>query len=92
MKDVHQQEALARVIHNVTLHPPIHPAVGDGMDRIRDAARAFAEVIVDECPGSRELSMACTSLEDATQYAIASIARNQERFLDEQGVSTPRPD
>ena len=34
-----KQETLERVLHNVTLHPPTHPAVGDGMDRIRDAGK-----------------------------------------------------
>ncbi len=57
-----------------------HPPVGDQQERyekIRAAARAFAEVLNDLCPESREKSLAITNLETAQFFANASIARNE---------------
>lgn len=69
---------LRRVLHNLTLHPPKDSETANRMDAIRSAAMTFARVIDDMAPGSRERNQAFTALEDATQYAIAAIARNQE--------------
>lgn len=69
---------LERVLHNLTLHPPKTSEVASRMDAIRSAARYFATIINNNAPGSRERNQAFTALEDATQYAIAAIARNQE--------------
>ena len=46
-------------------------------ETIRSAARAFAMVLNDLCPDSREKSLAFTSLEEAVMWANASIARNE---------------
>ena len=34
-------------------------------------------MLVDECPDSRELSVALTKLEEAVMWANAAIARNE---------------
>jgi hypothetical protein len=46
-------------------------------EQIRDAARAFAHLIADEVPQSREQSLALTHLEDCVMWANAGIARNE---------------
>jgi len=44
---------------------------------IRDEARELAEHILEDCPPSRERSLALTKLEEACFWANASIARNE---------------
>lgn len=44
--------------------------------RLREAAAALATQIVNECPDSRERSVALTHLETAVMWANASIARS----------------
>lgn len=44
--------------------------------RIRDKAKEFAYLIDEECPDSREKSLAMTKLEEASMWANASVARN----------------
>ena len=43
---------------------------------LRDMALMLARMIQDECPNSREKSLAFTNLENAMFWANASIARN----------------
>ena len=43
---------------------------------IRSVAKALAELIDNECPDSREKSLAITALEESVMWANASIARN----------------
>lgn len=43
---------------------------------LRAAAKAFAELIAEACPASRERSLAFTNLEQVVMWANASIARN----------------
>lgn len=43
--------------------------------RLRDNAKAMAELIVEECPACRETSLAITHLEQAVMQANAAIAR-----------------
>lgn len=45
-------------------------------ERIRAAAKDFATVINEECPDSREKSLAITNLQQASMWANASIACN----------------
>jgi len=57
-----------------------HPPKGNQALRyemIRDRALDFAAYINDNCPDSRELSLAMTHLEDAVMWANAAIARNE---------------
>jgi len=53
---------------------------GDQADRyiaIRSKAFAFATYLEENCPQSRERSLAITKLEEAVMWANASIARNE---------------
>jgi hypothetical protein len=43
---------------------------------IREKAKELAHLIDQECPNSREKSVAFTNLETAVMWANASIARN----------------
>ena len=49
----------------------------DKYDNIRRYAKAFAELIDEMCPNSREKSLAITKLEEVVFWANASIARNE---------------
>ncbi len=76
MTEEMRQAMLARIENNFTYHAP----KGDQLTRyqlIRDTAKAFALLLVDNTPASREQSLALTQLEDATMWANASIARNE---------------
>ena len=44
---------------------------------IRATAEAFAKLIEQTCPESREKSLAMTKIEEAMMWANASIARNE---------------
>jgi len=59
-----------------TYHPP-KPGQADRYVKIRDTAHEFASLLNDECPDSREKSVAFTKLEEAVMWANASIARNE---------------
>jgi hypothetical protein len=57
-----------------------HKPKGDQPSRyesLRTEARTLAHMIYDECPESRERSLALTKLEEAVMWANASIARNE---------------
>lgn len=57
-----------------------HPPRANQIPRynlIRDEARKFAQLLMNNCPPSRELSLALTHLEEAVMQANASIARNE---------------
>ena len=57
-----------------------HPPKGDQPSRyeiIRGQARNFANYIDENCPDSREKSLAMTKLEEVVMWANASIARNE---------------
>jgi DNA primase catalytic subunit len=56
------------------------PPKGDQVDRyehLRDAAADLATFYMENCPASRELSLAITKLEESVMWANASIARNE---------------
>lgn len=57
-----------------------HPPKGDQAERyglIRDHGRRLAELIDEECPESREKSLALTKVEEAVMWANAAIARRE---------------
>ncbi len=57
-----------------------HPPKGDQQKRyiqIREQAKIVAEVINNNCPESREKSLAMTNLEQTVMWANAAIARNE---------------
>ena len=62
--------------HRFTYHPPF----GDQAERyqkIREAARLLAFLIVQHSPQSREQSVALTKLDEVVFWTNASIARNE---------------
>ena len=46
-------------------------------ESIRTWAKSYAAMLVDQCPESRELSLALTKLEEAVMWANAAIARRE---------------
>ena len=58
-----------------TYHSP-KPGQPKLYEEIRDTAKLLAYKIEDECPASREKSLALTRLEEAVMWANAAIARN----------------
>ncbi|MCK9495224.1 MAG: hypothetical protein M0R75_06975 [Dehalococcoidia bacterium] len=56
---------------------PAAPDTGPKHDRIRAAAREFAEVINEVAPDSRQKSLAVTALEESMHWANAAIACNE---------------
>ena len=69
-------EEKARLKKDFTYHPPV-PNQLPRYEKIRDHAKAFAAVLLENCPPSRERSLALTHLEEAVMWANASIARNE---------------
>ena len=59
-----------------TYHPPKEDQPKK-YDDIRKNALAFAMLIDEICPDSREKSLAITALEEAVMWANASVARNE---------------
>ena len=60
---------------NFTYHPP-KDGQPEKYAEIRSRAHDLAEYLQENCPQSRELSLALTSLEQTVMWANASIARN----------------
>lgn len=61
---------------NFTFHAP-KPGQPEKYTVIRDTAFGLATLINDNCPDSREKSLALTKLEECVMWANASIARNE---------------
>jgi hypothetical protein len=57
-------------------HAP-HGNQAERYTAIRTVAGKFAELLNTLCPGSRELSLAMTNLEQSVFWANAAIARNE---------------
>ena len=57
-----------------------HAPKGDQAERytvIREKAKEFANIIEDNCPDSREKSLALTNLQQSVMWSNASIAINE---------------
>lgn len=62
-----------------TYHPPIAGLKqAERYEDIREDARSFALSLTNQCPESRELSLAITKLEETVFWANAAIARNEK--------------
>lgn len=60
-----------------------HPPRGNQQDRyvtIRERAKAFASLILEATPPSREQSLALTKLEEVVMWANSAIARNENEI------------
>jgi len=62
--------------NNYTYHEP-KDGQPERYERIRYKAKMLAAYINENCPDSREKSLAFTRLEEAVMWANASIARNE---------------
>ena len=71
-----RNEDRKRIEKVFTYHPP-KPDQVPRYNLIRDHARTFAFRIVENCPPSRERSLALTALEECVMWGNASIARNE---------------
>jgi hypothetical protein len=69
---VTDEELLARF----TYHPPKGDQPGR-YERIRNHGMRLAELVDEECPESREKSLALTKIEEAVMWANAAIARRE---------------
>lgn len=64
-----------QIENNFTYHPP-KEGQPEKYTKIREKAKELALLIDQECPNSREKSLAITRLEEVVMWANASIARN----------------
>lgn len=60
---------------NFTNHTPTAEGIAK-IENLRESAKAFAHVLIGNCPTSRDLSLALTSLEETLFHGNAAIARN----------------
>lgn len=65
------------IANTFTYHKP-HGGQPQRYEAIREAARYFAALIVDNTPASREQSVALTNLQQAVMWANAAIAINEK--------------
>lgn len=66
-----------QIENNFTYHSP-KEGQPEKYTQIREKAKELAYLIVEECPDSREKSVAITNLETSVMWANASIARNEK--------------
>lgn len=71
-----KEELKARNANNFKHHPPTDEQV-KRYQAIRRISEEYANFLIDNCPQSRELSLAITNLEQAQMWANAAIARNE---------------
>jgi len=65
-----------QIDNNFTYHPPIGTQQERYVD-LRETAKGLAYKACNNCPTSRELSLALTKLEEFVFWANAAIARNE---------------
>lgn len=70
-------EDATRLQNDFTYHAPNETQI-PRYKEIRDRAHDLAFLLLQNCPPSRELSIALTHIETACFYANASIARNEK--------------
>lgn len=66
----------AQIENNFSYHTPKEDQP-ERYEKIRNKAKMLAAYINENCPDSREKSLAMTKLEEAVMWANASIARNE---------------
>lgn len=71
-----QPDIRERIENDFTYHAP-KPGQPERYTKLREAAKQFALLIVEETPYSREQSLALTNLEQSVFFANAAIARNE---------------
>lgn len=66
----------ADLANRFTYHEP-QPGQPARYQEIRDYAHGLAALVMNQCPASRERSLALTKIEEAVMWANAAIARNE---------------
>lgn len=66
-----------RIERDFTYHAPKGDQAGR-YQKIREAAKSLALLMVELCPDHRERSLALTKLEEAVMWANAAIARQDQ--------------
>lgn len=70
-------EIFNRIMNDYTYHSPT-PEQVIRYNKIREMGKEFALLVITQCPGSREASLALTQIEQAVFFANAAIARNEK--------------
>ena len=65
----------AQIDNNFKYHAP-KEGQPEIYTNLRNKAKELAEMIADNCPSSRETSLAMTKLEEVVMWANAAIARS----------------
>jgi hypothetical protein len=78
-------ELFNRIMNDYTYHSPT-PEQVIRYNKIREMGKEFALLVITQCPGSREASLALTQIEQAVFFANAAIARNEKEL---RGPGTP---
>jgi len=65
-----------QIEHNFKYHAP-RQGQPEKYEYLRNQAKDLALAFLNQCPESRERSLAITKLEEAVMWANASIARNE---------------
>lgn len=61
---------------NLSNHKPTEAGI-EKIEKLRAAGKEYINTMLELCPTSRDLSLALTSVEEASFHAIASIARSE---------------
>ena len=70
-------EQLKQLEVRFSYHPP-KDTQWERYGAIRDMAKKYAQLLMESCPDSRELSLALTHLDECVMMANAAIARNEQ--------------
>lgn len=66
--------SLAEQQDNALSFHPLTPGRGEIHERLREAAKVYAAVVRELCPGSREASLAFTAIQESLMWANAAVA------------------
>lgn len=66
-----------RIARSLTNVKPTDKGI-DRIEEVRDVCKSLAFIIIEECPRSRERSLALTHLEETAMWAVKSIVLEGE--------------
>ncbi len=78
---MNNDELVNRIDNDFAYHPPINTPRANLHDSVRKKTKELALFFVNNCPLSRELSLALTNLEVAMFWANSAIARQQNNEI-----------
>ena len=70
---------LREITHRFTNHPPQNEEVSNLLNAITEEMIVVGVFFVSNLPEGREKSLAITKLEEASMWAKAAVARNQDK-------------